>query len=100
MKKAQGLPITTIIIVILAVIVLVVVIAMLAAKTQTAGKQLKEIEEQTCKSDPSHRVLPIDLDCDAMFGDCQVIYGYFKDVGPNQACYKIKRLEQKNAKKS
>ena len=80
MKKAQGLPITAIIIVLLALIVLVVVIAMFVQKTSKAGKELKEVEEATCAKAGG---VP------KPYGfECTIIYGSFKDTGVSKICCK------------
>lgn len=80
MKKAQGLPITAIILVLIALIVLVVVIAMFVQKTKTGGEGLKEIQEATCEKAGG---VP------KPYGfECTIIYGSFKDTGINQICCK------------
>ncbi len=80
MKKAQGLPITTIIIVLLALIVLVVVIAMFVQKTSKTGEGLKEIQEATCDK-AGGTPKPYGT-------ECTVIYGSFKDTGVSKICCK------------
>lgn len=78
-RKAQGLPITTIIIIALGLIVLIIVGAMLYQRTAIFGKGLRNISEQQC-SPPNVRA-PLGT-------DCEIIYGSFKDLGPNEICCK------------
>ncbi len=78
-RKAQGLPITTIIIAALGIIVLVIVAAMLYQRTTVFGKGLRNVSEQVCS--PPNVKAPIGT-------DCETIYGSFKDLAPDELCCK------------
>ena len=79
MKRAQGLSINVIILLALGLIVLVIFGVMLTQRTSMFGKGLKNISEQRC-SPPNEK---------AMIGsDCDVIYGTFTDLGPDDVCCK------------
>lgn len=76
-KRAQGLPINTIILIALGLIVLVVVSMLVYNQVTKGGQGLRNITEQTCA--PTHEIKNIGDDCD-------VVYGSFKDVGAGQLC--------------
>jgi len=83
MKKAQGLPVSTIILVIIGLVVLIVLIAMVIQKAKQAGQETKEITEQECKP-------PVGVP--APIGECEdPIYGTFKNLRPDQICCKVKK---------
>ena len=75
----QGLPVSTIIIAILGLIVLLIVGAMVANKAGLFGTGTREASEQTC-SPPNEKV--------TLGTNCQVIYGRFTDLGPDEICCK------------
>lgn len=83
MRKAQGLPISTMILILLGLIVLVIVIAMVVQKVKSAGKGIREIEETECKP-PLGNARPIG------YPGCDIIYGSFKGLDTNMVCCRIK----------
>jgi len=81
-RKAQGLPINTIILLILGVLVLFVVSAIVYVQVTKTGKEIKGVQEANCSA--PNTVEPIGTDCD-------VIYGSFKNVPIGQkVCCKPK----------
>ena len=75
--RAQGLPITTIVIAALAIIVLIVLAVMVVQRTTLFGRQMRNVSEQKCTSVG----VPMPL------GDpCDVIYGTFTDLRSDQVC--------------
>ncbi len=77
MTKAQGLPISTIIIAIIGLIVLVILIVVVQQQISKTGKGLREVEETKCE--PENQIEPVGA-------DCEVIYAKFQDVRPGQIC--------------
>ena len=75
--KAQGLPITTIIIAALAIIVLIVLAVMVSQRTTLFGKGLRNVSEQKCR--PVGDPMPFGTPCD-------VIYGSFVDLEEDEIC--------------
>ena len=75
--RAQELSVTTIIIAALAIIVLIVISVLLMQNTTLFGKGLRNVSEQKCE--PMGYKAPMGTNCD-------VIYGSFKDLGPNEIC--------------
>lgn len=88
MKKAQGLPISTIIIAVLALIVLVIVIAIVTQKTQSASKGISEVQEGSCEAAGGTPKLVGECDIN------KIIYGRFENLGINKVCCR-KDVEQK-----
>jgi len=70
-RKAQGLPINTIILLILGVLVLLIISAIVYVQINKTGKEIKGVQETNCSA--PNTVEPIGTDCD-------VIYGSFKNV--------------------
>lgn len=79
MSRAQGLPISTIIIAAIGLIVLVILSVMVAQKAGTFGKGSREVTEQECAS--PNRVEPLGT-------DCTLVLGSFKNVDANHICCK------------
>ena len=83
MRKGQGLPVNVIILILLGLIILVIVIALLTQRTTLFGKGLKNVSEQECKP-PVGEKKPIGYE------PCEIIYGSFTNVKPNEVCCRIK----------
>ncbi len=77
--RAQGLPISTIIIAAIGLIVLVIMSVMVAQKVGVFGKGTREVSEQQCSA--PNQVKPLGT-------DCELILGSFKNLGPNDICCK------------
>jgi hypothetical protein len=75
MKRAQGLPLNTIIIAALGLLVLVIVIVLFQTQITKTGKGLRNVTEATC--DAPNTVEPVGTDCD-------VVYGSFANVRTGQ----------------
>lgn len=78
-RRAQGLPITTIIIAALGLIVLVIMVMMVQTQVTKTGRGLRNVTEAKCE--PLHEIKPI--------GGCdEIVYGDFADVRakPGFAC--------------
>ena len=71
MKRAQGLPLNTIIIAALGLIVLVIIIMVVQTQVTKTTKGIRNASEAKCA--PTNEVKPIGT-------DCEVIYGSFSDV--------------------
>jgi hypothetical protein len=84
-KKAQGLPLNTIIIAILGVLVLIIVAGILYVQITKSGKEIKKVTGAEC-------TLPNTV---AIIGDCDdVIYGSFSNVKVGQeVCCKPKATQ-------
>jgi hypothetical protein len=79
MKKAQGLPINTIIIAALALVVLVILIGIVGFRTQKFGKGVSETTEGMACASANGQV--------TSYAQCDVpIIGTFNDVQPGQVC--------------
>jgi len=68
MKKAQGLPITTIIIAVLGLVVLIVIMGIFGVRSQKFGKGVSEVAEPVCQA----QYVASMTDCDARGGEAQV----------------------------
>lgn len=77
MKKAQGLPLNTIILAALGLIVLVIIIFIVQQQITKSGKGITNITENTCEPDNEEK--PVGTDCD-------VIYAPFKGIKPGFIC--------------
>ena len=77
MIRAQGLPISTIIIAAMGLIVLIILSFMVVQKVGVFGKGASEVSEQEC---PGHK--------EQLGADCELIPGRFKGFGPNNICCK------------
>lgn len=75
--KAQGLPLNTIVLAALALIVLVVLAVMITQRANIFGTGMRNATEQKCS----------DVGVNKTIGErCNVIYGSFTDLGPNEIC--------------
>jgi hypothetical protein len=74
-KRAQGLPLNTIIIAALGLIVLVIIIVLVQTQIQKSGKGVREIQEAKCDSPNT---------VESLGTDCEVIYGSFANVKTGQ----------------
>ncbi|MBW2970041.1 hypothetical protein KY319_02865 [Candidatus Woesearchaeota archaeon] len=72
-KRAQGLPITTIIIAVIGLIVLVILVVLVQQQVTKTGKGLRNVSESNCPGE----VAPIGTDCD-------IIYGSYSDAPAGQ----------------
>ncbi|MBI4146511.1 hypothetical protein HY489_04190 [Candidatus Woesearchaeota archaeon] len=78
--KAQGLPVTMIIIVAIGLIVLVIMGYIVSQKTTQFGKGTKEVAGQECK---------VPVGTPMLIEDCQdPVYGAFSNVRADQVCCK------------
>ena len=77
MKRAQGLPLNTIIIAALGLIVLVIIIMVVQTQITKTSKGIRNVSETKCE--PPNKVQPIGTDCD-------IIYASFKDIRPGSIC--------------
>ena len=75
MKRAQGLPLNTIIIALLGLIVLIILVVMVQTQISKTGKGLKNVSEAACSL--PNTVKPIGT-------DCEIIYGSFANVKTGQ----------------
>ena len=79
MKRAQGLPINTIIIAALALVVLVILIGIVGFRTQKFGKGVSETTEGTTCASAGGSV--------RTYAQCNVpLIGTFSDVPPGSVC--------------
>lgn len=83
-RKAQGLPLNTIIIAALGIIVLFILAIMVQTQLAKRGKELKVITEATCAP---NEVQPLGT-------ECQIIYGSFKDVPSGSICCRAGTVEE------
>lgn len=75
LRRAQGLPLNTIIIAVLGILVLVIIFMLVQTQVSKTGKGLKNVTESACA--PPNSVKTI--------GDCDdVIYGSFSNVQVGQ----------------
>ncbi len=81
-RRAQGLPITTIIIAAIGIIVLVILIVIVQQRTTMFGTGLKE----TTGNCPGEK--------GTIGDDCDVIYGSFKDIQAGEICCKQGTLKK------
>lgn len=77
MKRAQGLPLNTIILAALGLIVLVIIAVLVQNQITKSNKGIKQIEENVCA--PDNEAKPFGTDCD-------VIYASFKDLKVGEIC--------------
>lgn len=77
MKKAQGLPLNTIILAALGLIVLVIIAVLVQQQIAKGSKGIANVTENTCA--PENEAKSAGTDCD-------VIYASFKDLKPGEVC--------------
>lgn len=77
MKRAQGLPLNTIILAALGLIVLVIIAVLVQNQIAKSSKGIKGVEENTCA--PDNEAKPVGTDCD-------IIFASFKDLKPGEIC--------------
>jgi hypothetical protein len=76
-RRAQGLPLNTIILAALGLIVLVIIAFLVQNQITKSSKGIKQIEENMCE--PDNEIKPIGTDCD-------IIYASFKDLKTGFIC--------------
>ncbi len=77
MKRAQGLPLNTIIIAALGLIVLVILAVLVQQQITKSSRGLKNVTENTCT--PQNEAKSVGT-------DCEVIYASFVDLKPGEIC--------------